>query len=253
VEHLAIERTRKERGFRNKEIAKESTLKLMGYSFIATEEGIFDSSKQRKSKQLSKWTSQQLQNNVHQLLKEKVIPYCTNGEIIMMTTLHLNGNFYRADPSYKGKEWNDWAYCDWGTEYGLCPVQLQIFADLSNLSRELTINGVVVYPGQQCAIVHMIEDPIAINQGNIRNAGDRQFSHPSTRLFCTSQKMRSESNDPVLAIIDVQSIFGPCIAISYSVAEDNNGGEYLFLESRENWSSILLQCMKDGINRQKIV
>ena len=43
------------------------------------------------------------------------------------------------NPWFKQSSWQDWAYCDWGDSFGICPVHLLAFLDLRCLRKDITI------------------------------------------------------------------------------------------------------------------
>ena len=85
----------------------------------------------------------------------------------MISTRILHENvIYHGDPSFKDSHWQDWAYCNWGS-YGICPVQILLFLDLTNLKQEnIELNGVILEAGCKCALVHMIEQPLHDDHGD---------------------------------------------------------------------------------------
>jgi hypothetical protein len=147
-----------------------------------------------------------------------------------MTNMTHQGSLYRGNPKFKQGVWNDWAYCDWGTEHGTCPVQIQFFVDLSHLVTPIEINDVQVPCAGQYAIVHMMEKPL----------DDSSKAHKVSQLFFRATKMlHANTVTPVLSLINIDSIVAPCIGILNDLNEARGPNTYLFLKPRKDWPEIL--------------
>jgi hypothetical protein len=167
----------------------------------------------------------------------------------MISTRILHKNvIYHGDPSFEDSHWQDWAYCNWGRD-GICPVQILLFLDLTDLKHENTdVNGVMLEAGCKCALVHMIEQSLHGDNGDLRFG-----AHEVSRIFFKAQKMMDNAmKAPALAYILIDSIVGPCIAIPYDLNALTN--EYfLFLKTRSAWPAIFFDVMKEGIENNIIM
>jgi hypothetical protein len=97
----------------------------------------------------------------------------------MISTRILHKNvIHHGDPSFKDSHWQDWAYCNWG-RYGIFPVEILLFLDLTNLKHEnIEFNGVILEAGCKCASVHMIEQPLHDDNGYLLYR-----AHEVSRIF----------------------------------------------------------------------
>jgi len=155
---------------------------------------------------------------------------------------------YRANPNYKSGIWQDWAYCDWGENYGVCPIHLLCFLDLTSLKTDLTVNDIFVEKGCIAAVVHMIENPIDKKSDMTNDQCSDYSANNNSWLFFKAKKWcTNNTNDPKLAIVNVLSIHGPCNAVPVSLNNTDNHESnlwYLFLKSRNEWSEVLVELMK---------
>ena len=193
---------------------------------------------------IAQWPDSKLQERIHTFLKDEILQHVVNGTIPMMTVLKTEDNIYRADPSFKGKPWLDWAYCDWGeANGGLIPVHLQIFIELNFIEdRNITVNGVEIdHLTKSYAVVHMIEEALESSNNSFNRS----------KLFFQSEKMTSAINNlPLLAVIGVDCISAPCIAINCDptclMIEQEGFHTYNFMRSRSTWSEQLVEAIDDS-------
>ena len=106
-------------------------------------------------------------DSIFTYVKEKILRHI-DGDRIMISARILHENvIYHGDPSFKDIHWQDWAYCNWG-RYGICPVQILLILDLTNLKQEnIEFNDMIVEAGCKCALVHMIEQPLHDDNGDL--------------------------------------------------------------------------------------
>jgi len=100
----------------------------------------------------------------------------------------------------------------------------------------------------QYALIHMIKQPLHNDKGNsIFRANE------NTLIFFKAQKMiDNDTMAPTLACISIDSIVGPCIAIPYDLNALTNK-YFLFLKTRSAWPNILVDVMKEGLNKNMII
>ena len=181
-----------------------------------------------------------LQNDLFQFLKHKLFPHITETSLNLATMIKTDDCIYRADPNFSEKPWHDWAYVDWGEDNGgAIPVHLLTFTQVNfiDTSNALILNDVEVDKSTSCfAVVHMIE----------RKLDHQCKAFGRSKLFFTAEKMLHK-NKPVIAMVAVNSISGPCIAVNVdpsSVAVENSGKYcYNFLRPRNTWKAEFLQAM----------
>jgi len=257
VENLAISRTRQDMvntGFvyqsvEARDLEDEDTqTKFSGHSYYLNSQGIYDITTSGSVAKLSEWHDMQQLDSIFTFVKEKILPHIDGDQIKISTKIRHKNVIYRGDPSFKKSLWQDWAYCDWG-EDGICPVQILLFLDLTCLKSEnIAINGVILEAGCKYALIHMIKQPLHNDKGNsIFRANE------NSRIFFKAQKMiDNDTMAPTLACISIDSIVGPCIAIPYDLNALTNK-YFLFLKTRSAWPNILVDVMKEGLNKNMII
>jgi hypothetical protein len=91
-------------------------------------------------------------------------------------------------------------------------VQILLFLDLTYLKHEnINVNGVVLEAGCKYALIHMTEQPLHDNSGNLIY----RAHEASQILFKAPKMMDNVTKAPSLVCIPIDSIVGPCIAIPY--------------------------------------
>jgi hypothetical protein len=204
----------------------------------------------------AKWCDVELQNEITELVRKEIyvrFPFEQRTEIEFMTMFKNEGVIYRADPCYKTTAWQDWAFCDWGDGYGLVPVHLLIFIDLTKLVGCFNLKGVVVMGGGVCAIVHMVKE--SLDNTFVDNEGYTcdYRAHDKSQLFYKASKMIDDDTErPQLAIVSFNSIAGPCVAVKHDLG-DPSDQNYIFMKSRSEWSELMPNLMKDGITLKRVI
>ena len=191
-----------------------------------------------------KWYDLDQLKGVRKLLLNKVLPFVRDGKIDIYTGAYEKGVLYHANPCFKDSQWQDWAYVDWGEDYGVCPVHLLAFIDLRSLTKDIDIQGTIIEKVFFVAIVHMIEKPLETKSSNQKDRGSDFAAHANSWLFYKSSKMQSKEDDTVVSLVHVESIVGPCIGIPLSSVANNKNNDFLFLKRRDDWSSTLVDLMK---------
>jgi hypothetical protein len=224
----------------------DSQIRFTGYSYYMNKNGIFVCTKDRFHKTAAKWHDPVLQTSVFELLKTNILPKMEENTCIrFMTNLVFDKNIYRGDPKFKEGSWHDWAYCNWGTKHGICPIHIQIFVDLQNLQEEITINKVQVLPNSQYAVVQMVENPL---EKKLRD-GTNFKAHSQSKIFYKSKIELDDKNVPILALVNVDTILSPCIGVKFS--SDPTDPSFLFMKPRSSWPDLLAESMIESINNGK--
>jgi hypothetical protein len=224
----------------------DNPTKFSGHSYYLNNQGIYDVTSSSIAK-LSEWHNMQQRDSIFTFVKEKILPHIDGDQIMISTRIQHKNVLYHGDPSFKDSHWQDWAYCDWGSD-GICPVQILLFLDLTNLKDEnIDINGVILESGCKYALIHMIKQPLHDDNGN-----SLFRAHEVSRIFFKAQKMMDDvTKAPSLACIPIDSIVGPCIAIPCDLNALTNK-YFLFLKTRSAWPAIFVNVIKEGI-RNKII
>jgi hypothetical protein len=246
VEQLAVMKTLSSKP-ETKVQDDSSLIRFTGYSYYMNTNGIFDCTKDRLLKTEAVWFDPILQKSIFSLLKNEILPNMDeNSSIRFMTNLIFDHNNYRGDPNFKDGTWHDWAYCDWGARHGICPIQIQIFVDLQNLKKELTINGVQVSPNSQYAFVHMVDNPL----DKVSDDGTNFKAHSESKIFFKAEKWLDDNNEPVLALVNVDSIVSPCIGVKY--CSDTQDNFFLFMKPRSDWPELLSESINKSVRSNKL-
>ena len=200
--------------------------------FFMNENGIFETAAVHVNDNQNIWPDSVLQKEIFSFLRHHVCPHLQNQKVKLMTMVKTEDCLYRADPKFSGKPWHDWAYIDWGEENGgEIPVHLLIFVqvEFARNGALLEVNGVGIDKTANChAIVHMIERQL-----------DKSFAaFEKSKLFFTAKKMLHRGK-PMLAMVAVNSIKAPCIAVNVdptSIPIEQPGQyQYNFLKPRSSW------------------
>jgi hypothetical protein len=224
-----------------------------GYSFFLNGNGIFETSN-AKEKKTASWYNQALQDEIYELVTGQILPFVDDDKIALITIAKIDGVIYRGNPAYKKSYWQDWAYYDWGEEYGLVPVQILVYLDLSALRIELQVSGVNVPPGGVVAVVHMVEKSLDSTYTDNTGRACNFKAHAKSKLFFKAKKMLDQrSNRPLLSLVSASNIASPCIAVKSDLGDINDNESYLFLKSRDEWPSILNEVMKTSMRVGEIV
>ena len=73
-------------------------------------------------------------------------------------------------------------------------------------------------------------------------------AHLDSRLV-TYGKILNQNDQPILCVLDVNSIVDTCVAIPYRPDETiNNANEWIFLSSKEEWYNIFVDFMKEKVD-----
>ena len=217
-----------------------------GNSYFFNKEGIFFT-QGKQTLQQAKWPDCNLQNQIFQLLHQQVLPHLNSKTIDLFTLLKTEDLIYRADPCFMEQPWLDWAFCDCGAEDGIIPIHLLLFVDLRNLTKCITVNDVPIeYPGRY-AIAHMIGTEISNDFA----------AFPKSRLFFTAEKLLHKNTKvPLLALISVDCICGPCIAVNTNpdsvMIESKGCHTYTFLKSRHIWTDELKTAIEESAEKESL-
>jgi hypothetical protein len=143
----------------------DTQTKFSGHSYYLNGHGIYNVTTSSIEK-LSEWHNMQQLDSILFFVKEKILPYIDGDQIMISTRILLENVLYHGDSSFKDSHWQDWAYCNWGRD-GICPVQVLLFLDLTNLKHEnIDVNGARLEAGCKCALVHMIEQSLHDDNGD---------------------------------------------------------------------------------------
>lgn len=225
-------------------------LRIMNKSYRCNLQGIFDVTDKGGSAPTTNWVDKDQFIGIRDLLQKHVVPHVSKKTVDIYTCAYFNGVLYRGDPYFKGKKWQDWAYCNWGDDYGVCPVQLLAFVDLRDLKKDLMIEGSQIQAGYFAAIVHMIEQPLDVQ--NSEEVACSNFSaHQHSWLFFKATKMIKERK-PIVSLIHMESIVGPCIGVPYTMGTGTDDHSYLFLRPRKEWSETLVKLMVESNKRKEV-
>jgi hypothetical protein len=228
-------------------------IKYSGYSFFLNKNGIFETSN-KQNKKLATWYNRDLQDEIFELVTSKILPHVNDDTIALFTIAKIEGVIYRGNPSYKQSYWQDWAYCDWGEEYGLIPVNILVYLDLSSLQNELEVNGVTLPHGGVFAVVHMVEESLDSTYNDPTGQECNFKAHCRSALFFKAKKMQDMvTHKPLLSLISASNIGAPCIAVKSDLGDASDSEPYLFLKCRDEWPSLLKETMKKSMRIGKIV
>jgi hypothetical protein len=129
-------------------------------------------------------------------------------KIGIYTSAYEKGVLYIANPWFKDSQWQDWAYVEWGEDYGVCPVHLLAFIDLRALTKDIDIQGTIIENVFFVATVHMIEKPLDTKSSTQKYHGSDFAAHANSWLFYKSSNMRSKDNETAVSLLHVKSILG---------------------------------------------
>ena len=230
-----------------------ANIELTGKTYHLTEDGIF-LSKSKRLEQCAVWADPCTQNEIFLLLKNNVLPHIRSRRIQMFTNVKTGDCIYRADPCFKTSHWQDWAHCDWGFDNGgHIPVHLLIHIDLNELEDNLTINGVSLETPGIYTVVNMIETSLDHIEYAPNGKVTKTFrAFPRSKLFHRAQKMlNTENNRPMMAIVGIDCLSKPCIAVNDSFGEtDNDTFTYIFLKTRSLWTEHLGHAIRESIEKE---
>ena len=217
-----------------------------GNSYFMNEAGIFLTQGKRTLQQAN-WPDSNLQNQIFQLLSQNILPHVNSKTINLFTLLKTEDLIYRADPCFMERPWLDWAFCNWGTEDGVIPIHLLLFIDLSHLTRNIIVNDVPIEGPGRYVIAHMIGTEISNDFA----------AFPKSRLFFTAEKLlNKKSKVPLIAIISVDCICGPCIAVNTNpdsvMVESIGSHSYTFLKSRHVWTDELKIAIEESEEKESL-
>jgi hypothetical protein len=128
----------------------------------------------------------------------------------LVSTLVLARKVYFtfANLWFKGSQWQDWAYVEWGEDYGVCPVHLLAFIDSRALTKDIDIQGTIIEKAFFVATVHMVEKPLDTKASTQKDHGSDFAAHANSWLFYKSSKMRSKDNKNVVSLLHVKVFLG---------------------------------------------
>lgn len=231
--------------------AQPTSLKFINKAYRCNLRGIFDVNVKGDDSPTTKWHNQDQFQGILELLQKKVLHKVGRKTVDIYTGVYWKDVLYRGNPYYKGSSWQDWAYCDWGDEDGICPVQLLAFVDLTNLKEDLYIEGIKIERGYFAAIVHMIAKPLDDKTETDTIVCSDYSAHPHSWLFFKARKMMS-SEKPKVALVHMESIVGPCIGVPLSMSSVSDDHEFLFLRSRKEWAETLVKLMNSSRLRKEV-
>jgi hypothetical protein len=199
-----------------------------GFTYQVFNNGIFKHIK-KNDYDIANWYDRQLSNEIFMLLRNRILPHLDAESMQLFTFYKSDGVIYRGDPSYKGVSWQDWALCDWGPD-GLIPIHILIYVDLSSLKVELDINGVIMAPGGQYAVVHMIEKPLEDEYFDEDGNSQNYKAHPKSELFYKATKIIDGATQrPALTLIPIESIAHGLVAVKSGINGLEEEHTYIFL------------------------
>ena len=251
--HHAISRAAESKNLHIHDNQKLSTnLKFIHKAYRCNPQGVFDITEKGNEYPTTKWHDQEQFSGVQELLQKHVLPHVAKKTVEIYTGAYCNGVLYHGNPSFKSTSWQDWAYCNWGDDYGICPVQLLAFVDLRNLKKDLMIEGSRIEGGYFAAIIHMVEKPLEDESIPTEDFVCSDYSaHKHSWLFFNASKMIKE-NKPIVTMVHMETIVGPCIGIPLSVSTDEDKHQFLFLRPRKEWSETLCYLMDKSQQRREV-
>ena len=165
-----------------------------------------------------------------------------SGDLKFFTQHNRYGNIFRADPNYKNEmAWYDWVLIQWDNDH--IPAKLLIFWDISEhqFIQPFKIgNSSIPYPGQYAIIYSPLSSSII------------QPAHLASNLIQYGILEINEKSEPVISIVDVESIYSPLSGLPYKSEESIiNAREWLFLKPRHQWYEIFIGFVSTTLSSYK--
>ena len=172
--------------------------KFLNKAYGCNKNGIFDYPSPELNHSNKKWCDLDQLKGIQKLSVNQDLQFVRAGKIGIYTSAYEKGVLYIANPWFKDSQWQDWAYVEWGEDYGVCPVHLLAFIDSRALTKDIDIQGTIIEKAFFVATVHMVGKPIDTKASTQKDHGSDFAAHANSWLFYKSSKMRSKDNKKVV-------------------------------------------------------
>jgi hypothetical protein len=167
-----------------------------------------------------------------------------------LETTHPYSQIYRAHPAYGEASWQDWANINWGKADGITPIHMLIFLKIEKVKHCSTVGCCVIDKPGFYAISHLLAQSLTSKP---HESEDKNFLvHQDLnlvywarkRLSPITQRSRQKIDeykaeqvlqDPIIRMVDTNTIIGPCIAVSFEIDGCLDPDSYIFVKSRKSW------------------
>ena len=167
---------------------------------------------------------------------------CLPSNYLEIRTWHKRGDqIFRGHPNYRGKgPWKDWAWFDWGPEYGKLAAHIWCFVVLKNMPtgrQSISHGGIALGDG-----VYAVIESSALDN----TAGEIQRSD----LLMPIHKEIEMDGDGLVTkrtfyLADTEAIVGPCCVVPDIGGASNR---YFVVRPREEWATEFSRWLEDPHN-----
>jgi hypothetical protein len=259
-------------------IRKNDKIQFSGNSYFANINGIYNQKKKPPFIE-AKWSSLKCIQHVFQFIRDHVFPHIHDDRVELYTQFRVlnseddeddamlndelestpsHSQIYRAHPAYGAASWQDWANINWGKADGIIPIHMLVFIKIEKIKHSFIVGGCVIDKPGFYAISHLLAQSLTSKP---HNSDEKNFlAHQDSNLVYWARKMlnpiskkprqktddyKAEQNlqDPLIAMVDSNTITGPCIAVPYDIDGCDDPHSYLFVKSRNSWPDVFTSLM----------
>ena len=190
------------------------------------------SNKTRWNSELVAWLLA-LQDKVQGYIPTKFMPIWTNHQ--------RKGQMFRGHPNFRGKgPWRDWAWIDWGGDYGKLPCHIWCFLELERMPKgrdALEYGGICLKDGTYAVVeTSKIEE-------DVQELGSSDLMMPVNKDAVMDGK--GEVQQRIFYLADVEAIVDPCCCIPDIGGPKNR---YFVVKPRNQWSDLFIKWIEDPHN-----
>ncbi len=174
-------------------------------------------------------------------LSDKVLPYIAPDSVPIFTKHERNGQIFRGHPNFRGKgPWRDWAWIEWGGNYGTLPCHIWCFVVLEGMPtgpNALEHGGIRLTDGTYA----VVETAYADEEGEIMGS---DLMTPWLKEANIAESGEATGRSFYLA--DTEAFVAPCCCIPDVGGPKNR---YFVVAPRAEWSDLFVQWVEDAHNK----
>lgn len=213
----------------------------------------------KKSFVLKNWEDKVFLKQLKKICRTLILNNNVQGTKINLFTQHNRlkkgeeKNIFRADPKYeKSGPWYDWAYINWGDDYGIVPAKLLIFIDLSNIFlKTFQIGDCYVTEKGFYALAYSFEDNPTIGGHLTSKLVMWGTLIPDDSEIIDKKKGKADTfKEHKLCIFSVDAIESPCVAVPFFPHQSIVvATQWLILVARNTWYQKFLEKLIEFKNQ----
>ena len=196
----------------------------------------------KTSRPLCNWNDQIFMDQLVNECRDAINMGNLKAPIQFFTQYNRNGIIYRADPQFHKKSkqpWYDWVKVNWGEDNNnSCPAKLLIFMVVSDLDfcKPFKFGGSYIESPGSYALAYSVNENVV------------EQAHQNSMLV-TYGKILTNENQPILYVLDVNSIVDTCVAVPYFPKDTViTATEWLFLKSKNEWYNLFIDHLNEKLN-----